>query len=217
MTTAEMITMIRGYLDEATADFFVDNTDLYPALASAEIEILHTLSQMWWDRVIKSKNTVPLPLALSDSTVTDQINLGSGIYLATFTDFLYPIEVRWNPTGVTQTYPDMQACAFLGSDLEAYRLKTNPLTAGSYFCWRAANAHYFKLNPASSVVTSLAIVQYIALPSTRIASGVDPTINEVAHQAIVHRAMWIVTKDREVQLAQTHLQLYTQLLQGLMI
>ena len=47
MTNVEMLARTRVFLDEATEDFYLDDEEIYPALAEAQLELCNTLAQSW--------------------------------------------------------------------------------------------------------------------------------------------------------------------------
>ena len=208
MTNTEMLAKLRSFLDEATADLYIDATELYPALTEAQKELVKTISDAWYDEGKGIHKRVPKAVMPLVSAVASTIASGSNSFaLATI---VVPVSMKWNPDGAVA---DGKQCTFGNSSGEFLKLLDNSLLAGGSYCWWDGVNVY--VNPVSAHASAGYSLGLITEP-TDIDASTQPVTDEVAHDAIVERACWILLKDRESQQAQVHLQMYGALLQGLM-
>jgi len=208
MTNAEMLAKVRSLLDETSEDYYLDDEEIYPALLSAELELVKTIADVWFYQL--KPTLAPVPKAIQPLVFSDNGTLTTGLYDFSPThSLMVPISMRWNPNGAVVA--DLKPAIFL-SDGEVYHLLANKELKDGIYCWWVSGKVF--LNPPSASVAGTYFFDYIRKPAG-ISASLQPTTDSVAHDAIVERAMWILLKDREVAVAQTHLQLYGQLLQGL--
>ena len=211
MDKAEMLARVRMFLDESTEDYYLDDEEIYPALSLAQLEIAKTLSATWKERV-KTDKFAKIPVALDPLREAEGNVIVSGQNSFSFVlDPLVVISCIWQFDGVIDG--DTPYAIEIGEHGVALRIIRQPLLAdGTYFWWNQENLF---VNPVSTNASSAFIVIFIKTP-VDITASVNPEIGAVAHDAVVERALWILMKDREVQVAQSHLQLYGSLIQGLL-
>lgn len=202
-----MLARLRSFLDEATADIFNDTTELYPALSLAQLELTQTVAKHW--DVQKRKQMQPIPLVIRDLTinVSATINLLANSFQKL--GIILPIAMRWNPDGAVATG---KQCILANGSGDFLRLLDNRLLSDGYYYWLMGGVVY--VNPASADNGATYDLEYVNTP-VDISSSVQPVTHEVGHDAIIERACWILLKDRESEQAQAHLQMYGNLLQGL--
>ena len=204
MTSAAMLARTRVFLDEATADFYLD-ASIYIALSESQREITSILTNAWY----KNKSIRPIPKALEDSLNTVTSTIGSGLNSYAATNIIKTISMKWNPTGAVASG---KYCIHLADDNNSRLLIENPLLSTGYYVWWDTNNVY--VNPVSAHASAGFTHKYIQEPS-EIADATPPSINNIAHEAVIERALWILLADDEKALAQAHLQLYGKLLEGL--
>lgn len=213
MTKTEMLFKLRGWVDEATADFYADATDLYGALTDAQLEVVKQLADNW---KLKSKQTpegLKIPIALMPLITTETGTINSGLGTDTLTaEPIQVISVQWQLDG-SLTAGSPWAVELSQSDNSLRLFQNALLSTGTYYWWDEGNLY---VRPLSSDNSAAYSIVFIDTP-VDITSGVEPETGVVAHDAIVERAAWILLKDRESEQAQVHLQLYTQLLEGLKV
>lgn len=213
MTKTEMLFKLRGWVDEASADFYVDATDLYGALTDAQLEVVKQLSDNW---KLKSKQTpagLKVPIALMPLITTETGTINSGLGTDTLTgEPIQVISVQWLSSGAL-TAASPWAIELSESDNSQRLFQNTLLSTGTYYWWDEGNLY---VRPLSSDNSAAYSIVFIDTP-VDITSAVEPETGVVAHDTIVERAAWILLKDRESEQAQIHLQLYAQLLEGLKV
>ena len=207
MLNTEMLTKLRAFLDEATEDFYIDDDDLYGALTDAQLELAKDVANVWDTQ--KRKLMLPIPLVIRDLLDTATGTIASGANSFNLTDIILLVSLKWNPNGAVTAGKN---CTFVGSAGAINKLLENRFLTGGYYFWAESGLVY--VNPVSADNTASYSFVYLDTP-TDISSSVQPVIQEVGHDAVVERACWIILKDRESEQAQAHLQMYGNLLQGL--
>lgn len=213
MTNSEMLFKLRGWVDEASADFYADATDLYGSLTDAQLEITKQLADNWKLKSKQSPEGLKLPVALMPLRTVEADTINSGLGNDSLTGS--PIQVtsvQWQSDGsITASSP---YAVELSDSENSFRLLQNSLlSTGIYYWWTSSNIFVRPLSTDNNATYS---ITFIDTP-VDITSGVQPEIGAVAHDAVIERAAWILLKDRESEQAQVHLQLYAQLLEGLKI
>lgn len=209
MTNAEMVVKVRSFLDESAEDFYFDDEEIYPALSDAQRELTKTIADTWFYQL--RPTLAPVPKAIQPLIFADNGVIISGSYEIVLTkSIIVPVGLRWNPAGGLVT--GLKPVIFI-TDGEVYHLLANKELSDGFYCWWNSTKAF--VNPPSTNAGASYFFDYIQNP-VDITASVQPTTDEVAHDAIVERALWVLLKDRETQQAQLHLQLYGQLLQGLM-
>ena len=203
-----MLARLRSFLDEATADLYNDTTELYPALSLAQQEIAHIICINWYNN--GREQFKPIPLAVTNpgmiTTATGTIASGSNNFAVT--DVIALIFAYWDPTN---TAP--RQCVFAGNSGSFRQLLGNSLLSGGWYAsWNGSKVF---LNPISSDASASYTVEYFNEPAD-ISSSVQPSLGDIAHDAVIERACWILLKDRESEQANVHLQIYAALMKGLM-
>lgn len=214
MDKVEILRRLRNFIDEASEDFFNDDLDLYPALTLAQLEVAEVLADDWKKKELLSGTPVKIPTALLPlrKAFSSVIASGANSHAMTF-EPLQVISVQWQSDGavISATSPfavEVEEGGNFG------RIRQNPfLIDGTYFHWTQVLLRVFPFSTDASAGFEVIMIEV----PTDITASVDPIIGETAHDAIVERACWILLKDRESDQAGTHLQLYTQLIQGLMV
>ena len=107
MTNTEMLAQLRSFLDEATADFYADATELYGALSNAQIELARALADDWKQKERSSTNPINPPKAILPLRTLELGTINSGVRTATITAApLQFMNVNWQSDGaVTATSP----------------------------------------------------------------------------------------------------------------
>lgn len=211
MTRTEMLAYVRTHLDETSEAYYLDDEEIYPALAEAQREILQHLATSWYQMNLQSRNNLPVFKAINLMIEETESTLASGAYSIAVDDLIVPVSVLWAYDDPALANGKM--CVMVGEEL-AEQLKHNSQTDGAYLTWW--DGTYVLLNPVSDHASARYKVRYIKEIASDIDASTDPVLDEVAHIAICERALWVLMKDRELQTAQAHLQLYTNLTQGLM-
>ena len=212
MTNVTMSARLRSMLDEATAVFYVDATELYPALSLAQLELTTVLANTWKQR-LKVDTFAKMPLALDDLLSFENGQITTAQTSIAFTlDPIIVVSCKWQFDGAV-TLGTPYAVELNGSGTTERMIRHPLLADGTYFWWDTTLLY---VNPPSTSATASYIVHFVKTP-VDITASVQPTVGVVAHDAIVERAAWILLKDRESEQAMTHLQMYDKLLQGLMI
>jgi len=206
-----MLFKLRGWVDEAAADFYADATDLYGALTDAQLEVVKQLADNWKKKDRASSRGVPIPIALMPLITAEAGTINSGLGTDTLTDEpIQVVSVNWQLDGaLVATSPWAVELSQSGNSLRL--LQNTLLSTGTYYWFDEGNLY---VRPLSTDNTAAYSIVFIDTPKD-ITSAVEPETGVVAHDAIVERAAWILLKDRETQQAQVHLQLYAQLLEGL--
>lgn len=205
-----MLAKLRTFLDEATTELYIDASELYPALAEAQRELVQAIANNWYDEGRGQFKRIPKAIMPLLTAVSAAIASGSNSFaLATI---VVPVSMDWdfesNPGNTAE-----KQCLFIGSSGVALKLLENSLLVDGRYCWWDGVNVY--VNPISADNASSYTFSYIKEPS-EIGGAVQPDTDAIAHDAIVERACWILLKDRESEQANIHLQLYGTLLQGLM-
>ncbi len=211
MTNAEMLARVRSMLDEATAELYIDATELYPALSLAQIELSKTIADNWHER--QGTNFVPvnIPLAIQDLIETEKnVITTSAVSTAISADPLQIISCQWQSDGAI--VDGSPYCIEIAQGVSGRKILINSLLSDGLFFFFADQL--LTVHPVSTNGSAEAEITFFDTP-VDITSGVQPETNAVAHDAIVERACWILLKDRETEQANTHLQMYGALLQGL--
>lgn len=201
MTNTEMLARTRVFLDEATAKFYSD-ANIYEALSQAQKEIGLVIAQHWFKNL--RGDGKPLPVAIRPLTVLTTGTLTDD--KDTIADIVIPIWFH------TEALPTIYRHTYVEDDAIGEFILSSPIfDAGT-------TEHYYYIEGTTvysvgSAGTSYRI-KYIKR-ATDIDGSTQPILDEVAHDAIIERALWIMLAD-ESPLGQTHLQLYQGLLQGLL-
>lgn len=214
MTNSEMLFKLRGWVDEATADFYADATDLYGALTDAQLELTKQLADNWKLKSTQSLAGLRLPVALMPLKTIEAGTINSGLGTDSLTGS--PIQVtsvQWQFDGAIVASSSPWAVELSASE-NSFRLIQNALLSTGVYYWWIDNSVFVR--PLSTDNSAAYSITFIDTP-VDITSGVQPEIGAVAHDAVIERAAWILLKDRESEQAQVHLQLYTQLLEGLKV
>jgi hypothetical protein len=201
-----MLARLRSFLDEDSADIFNDTTELYPALSLAQLELMQAVAGQW-DKNGR-KNMKELPLVIRDLVDQSGGAIAVGVRLFNLTDVILGITLKWNPAGAITAG---KMCTYVGAGTIEKILENRFLEDGYYF-WM--NKGTVLVNPVSTDNNASYSFTYLDSP-VDITASVQPVIQEVGHDAVVERACWILLKDRESEQANVHLQMYGQLLQGL--
>jgi hypothetical protein len=212
MIRTEMLLKLRNFVDEASQDFYDDGNDLYPALAEAQRELLLTVANVWREKVTAG-GSQSVPKVIQTMINKQTATLGIGLDEITVTDMIVPISMVWNPDGTITNAFEGDNCIYINTDKAQHILRNSLLEDGFYFWLFETNG--LQLNPKSANSNATYILDYIQEIANDIDASNDPELDEVGHDAIIERACWILLKDRESDQAQIHLQLYGQLLQGL--
>lgn len=199
-----MLFRVRSFLDEEAAELYIDNTELYPALSLAQLELVKNVADIW----AQKKGKLPLAIEPLKTTQSGTITIG-GFTAPISEQIVRVISLRWQFDGViTATSP---YAIELADELAARRMLANRLlTDGTYF-WYIYNE--ITVHPISTGSAGYS-TNFIKVP-VDITTSVQPETHDVAHDAIVERALWILLKDRESEQANIHLQMYGTLLKGL--
>jgi hypothetical protein len=209
MTKEEMLAKVRMFADEATEDFYLDDEEIYPALSEAQVEVVRQIANQWFYN--GRERLKPMPRSLNGLVTNVSGTISTGAYQFVYpTLFVIPVTLQWNPNSSAPA--SGKYCLPVNETNEMNRLKANQYLAGGYYmAWDGTSIF---LNPVSADASAGYSLQYIKMP-VDITVSVEPESGSDCHDAIVERAMWILMKDREAQIAQAHLQLYATLLQGL--
>lgn len=209
MTNLEMLAKVRTFLDESAEDFYFDDEEIYPALSDAQREIVNVIANNWFYQ--GRPLYAPIPRTLQPLVLDTSGTLALGTNSITVaSQVVVPVSLRWNPNGAVVA--DLKNCVFV-TEGEVYMLISNKSLADGYYAWWNNTGVY--VNPISANASASYNLKTIKAP-VDITASVQPVTDEVAHDAIVERSLWLLLKDRETQQAQIHLQMYGQLLQGLM-
>ena len=213
MTNTEMLAKLRAFLDEATADYYVDATDLYGALTDAQLEIATVISANWKQRQLLSDKPVKTPKTLYGIRAIELGSISSGNQtVAIAGDPLQVLSVIWQFDGVIVT--ESPYAIEMAEGGETKRIWFSSLTKdGTYFYY---NPNLLTVHPISTDNSAGYTLVFFDAP-VDISSSVQPELDAVSHDAIVERACWILLKDRESEQAKIHLEMYSALLQGLMV
>ena len=208
MLNTEMLARLRVFLDEASADLYIDTTELYPALSLAQVELCKDVANHW-DKNGR-KQMLPIPLVIRDllTNSTAQISLGANTFAKT--DIILLVSLRWNPAGALTA--GGQQCIYTSGSGEFLKVLENRYLSDGYYYYALGGVVH--LNPVSTDNAATYDLEYIDTPAD-ISSSVQPVVQDIGHDAIVERACWILLKDRETEQANIHLQMYGKLLQGL--
>lgn len=199
MTSAEMLTRSRVFLDEATETFY-DTDNIYESLTQAQIELAQVIGNHWFRNLREDNKPIPVAVRPLISDVSGVLAGGK----ISVTDFLVPIylESGSDPIGI-HTY--------LEDDSLGRRLRSSPiLDEGLYYYYKLGGLYV--INPLDTSIRT----NFIHKPTT-ISASVEPEIDLVAHDAVVERGLSILLADSEAELAQTHLAIYQGLLKGLLV
>lgn len=210
MTSVEMLQMVRAYLEETSEKFYLDDEEIFPALAEAQEEIIHAVMKNW-----EKDRTQPFPSVLQDLVVGATTVIGTADPAEiTGTEHMGIVRISWNPAEAgVGSYPNRRECDIVSAG-EVDKYKYNPEMANSYIAWQSKTRKVYVL-PIGTNAGASAIYETVNRVSA-IAVGQNPSIGEEGHEACVFRALWILLKDRELQHAQLHLQRYNQILVRLM-
>ncbi len=129
MTTAEMLVRTRVFLDEATADIYVD-TNIYEAFTQAQHEILNTIAHHWYDTLRPQHKSIPLAIDPFIEEFGDTYT--SGEFEFTIADLIVPISVMWSPSSSSIT--DALPC-IMTNEYQKDLMISNSLLAGGYYAW----------------------------------------------------------------------------------
>ena len=204
-----MLARTRIFLDEATADLYTD-ANVYIALAEAQREIAFAIATNWYNRR-KQDKTISIPLSIMPLVEVLEDNITTGQKFINVTNMIIPIALLWAFDDTSEA-ENGQPCIWIDEE-EAEHIIRNSLLAGGYYAWWDQTGIY--VNPVSTSDGAYRL-RYIEEIPLDIDSSNDATLNEIAHEEIIERALWILRKDRETQQAQAHLQLYGTIMQGLM-
>ncbi len=213
MTNFEMLARLRTMLDESTEIFYDDDTELYPALTLAQLEMVKTIADGWRLRIIKGEEPVKMPLAIMPLRQLETAAVETvGQKADTISDPpIQAVSFFWNPDGLITA--GGRQCVELSQGGTALRMMETPYLDDGYYYWWEELVVYF--NPPATVDTAQWSLEFIGYPSD-ITSVSSPAIDSVAHDAVVERACWILLKDRESEQASAHLQMYSAMMKGLM-
>ena len=218
MTTADMLQRVRTFLDEASEDYYLDDEEIYPALAEAQREVLTVVANEWTKKVMAGTADA-VPVILEDLVVlfNDALTTGYKTIESLSAPFLAPITllIDINNNSLSRAVDFI----FVGAPM-AHKIKQNKQLAKSPIYWQqnkeTTQTFTIHFNPPIAGVQGAYELQYVSDIANDIDASHQPEIGDKAHDAICERATWILTKDREMGVAQTHLQVYQGLLQELM-
>ena len=163
----------------------------------------------WYNNLRLQHKSVPLAITPFIEEFGDTYTAGE--FELTIADFIVPISIMWSPS--SSDIANALPCV-LTNEYQKDLMISNSLLAGGYYAW-VKSPTLIAVHPIATAA-SIANVFYIEQPTADIASGVEPQLRDIAHDAIIERALWILLEDRESQQAQAHLQLYGTIMQGLM-
>jgi len=215
MTTAEMLTRIRTFLDEASASFWSD-TEIYSALADGQNEVISICLNFYRaKKEVNSRTELPQVLTALHTHVADT-NL-TGIVTAP-ADYLFLLGGYYSDDTPTQSPK-----AFTVKD---YGLNYFHDYYNTYLAPTANDPIAIVANTSGGVLsiyfipaptggdTAQYAFEYLRKP-TAIASGVNPTLSVFAHNAIVTYAFaQLLLKDDRMQEAQAQYQIFINMVQN---
>jgi hypothetical protein len=211
MDKAEILARLRSILDEATETFYDDDTELYPALSLAQIELVKAVADNWKVRSDASDVPVKVPKAITPLLTTEKSVIATTNFSVAISGSpIQAVSCQWQSDGAIV---DGSPYAVELAEPTARRMIQNTYLANGIYYWYTSDL--LTVNPVSSSGSAEAEIIFIDTP-VDITASVDPETDAVAHDAIVERASWILLKDRETEQAQLHLQMYGVLLEGLL-
>lgn len=200
MTRTEMLAYVRTYLDEASEAYYKDDEEIYPILTEAQTEVANVVAKKWLE-ANRNKEVSEVPLVLQPLLTNSTSLLASGANSFSAPTMMFPISVKWTPSAIAHTtYPTTQNCIWISMS-QVNQFLQNPLNKDGFYAWRRGTT--ILLNPTASITNAVATLEFFATPAD-ITASVDPTIHEVGHKAVCERALWLLLKDRELQVALTH-------------
>lgn len=209
MTRTEMLAYVRTHLDEVSEVFYLDDEEIYPALHEGQIEVANVVAKRWLESN-RNKELSEVPLTLQPLVTNTTSPLASGASSFSAPTLMFLINVKWTPSAIAHTtYPTTQNCVLI-SPSQVNRFLQNPLTKDGFYAWRKGATVY--VNPASSITNAVATYDYFKTFTYDIDATHDAELHEVSHKAICEKALWILLKDRELQLAQLHEQMADKLM-----
>lgn len=209
MTRTEMLAYVRTHLDEATEDFYLDDEEIYPALTEAQIEVANVVAKRWLESN-RNKDISDIPLTLQPLVTNTTSLLASGASSFSAPTMMFLINVKWTPSAIAHTtYPTTQNCVLISAS-QVNRFLQNPLTKDGFYAWRKGSTVY--VNPASSITNAVATYDYFRNFNNDITASNDPELHDISHRAICEKALWLLLKDRELQVAQLHEQMADKLI-----
>lgn len=194
-----MLSRTRMFLDEAVETFY-DTDEIYEALSQAQKEIGNIVANHWFNNLKKGLQALPQTLKTLETTTS--ATLTAGQVEITIATMLMPITFILD--SVVRTYVQPTA--------EGRFIMNSPITSDGKYYWHSGTKIMIPVALAGNASYTL----YHLIIPTDINGSTQPVLHEVAHDAIIERALWILMSDENAQLAQTHLQLYQAQLQGLM-
>lgn len=184
MTSAVFVARMRAILNEATAGFFSDTTDLYPFADGSQnfaIQLGLTKERMSRASGVDYKSPLLIPLITLDTLNTTTVGAGFQEYSlpSAFLDIHYA-EYRYSTNDVTQRYP----CAIVDFSEAAKRgVNAYAVSGKSPLVYIRAEKIGFQPQPLAAVA-SYYQHYYYAQP-TLVASGVEFALREEAHEAMM--------------------------------
>lgn len=196
-----MVAYVRTYLDEPTEAYYYDDEEIYPALTEAQIEVANIVAKRWLE-LNRNKEVSEIPLVIQPLVANFTTLLASGATSFSAPLMMFLINLKWTPSAIAHTtYPTTQNCIKI-SPSQSVRYLQNPLTKDGFYVWRKNATLY--VNPPASVTNAVATYDCIKSFTGDITASIQPELHEVGHRAICEKALWLLLKDREVQVAQAH-------------
>ena len=178
MTAAEMLARLRTLLDETPEGFWDDDTDCYPALSLAQLEVVKTLTPF------KSIALRTLLERTAQTAQTFAVNTG----LSLPADFYMMWSIKANATGGTQ-HPAYDRT-------ERHDFEDNPYMsseADRLFYTISGDNEALKIYFETAFTNGSITMDYVTKPEDIAGAdgstpAVDPEIDTIAHNAVVYYA-----------------------------
>ncbi|RMG43484.1 MAG: hypothetical protein D6732_00040 [Methanobacteriota archaeon] len=212
MTSAEMLARVRTLLDEASAGLWSDS-EIYSALSDGQRAIVQSVLAIYKVK----KGDLPKVLAPLVTYAAGALTSAGNPNATLPSDFLYHLNVEYDPTGSSQ-----KPCIVVDQKEEGRILRNNTYYSASntdafylaYYDVDTSGNYIFHFDPTNSTTGAYAI-RYIKTP-TDIDGSTNPILPEIAHNAIVQYAFAeLLAKDEKYTEANYEFRKFTQQLSQL--
>lgn len=205
-----MVTRVRSILDEANAGYWSD-AEIYSALSDGQAEVTNYALSVYQGKFKQDRGTnIPITLNNLIKTVSTTLSVSNTVTLPTDYKLLVSVSLAYNgsltkaPVFITQNDSI--------NNFENANTYLKP-SISNLQCYVDSNSGLHLLKLVTAIANDPIEYVYVAMPSA-ISSTVEPTITEIAHNAIISFACArLLLKDEQVARSQAEIANFFQLMQ----
>ena len=197
MTASQLLTRLRTLLDEDIAQFWSDS-ECYSAFTDAQIEIIKRIYNKWILSLEQNPN-LDLPITIRNLFTTTTQTLQTGTSFSLPSTLLNLLSIKVDSTNSGKYFPAIKRPQ---NQIKHY-IQDNP-----YLVSTKSDIYYDIQMPNIIFETALAngnvVYDFLIKPNDidgTVTPSVDPTIDSIAHEAIIYFAWFILLSKAKLPVA----------------